>query len=803
MPLGPGDTNYSSADQLRDMQVMGKLRTEANKSLAERMKLVQEIEKLHRAIIASEASQLKLDAKIQNFGEAKTKEQKAQLEALNREFNQGEKIINQSKDNLVLQRASLRNSSKISATVGTIVEQTKNLGNLYKQHKGWFFEQEKAIKETELNMGVLGKQAGGFRDNIYKTSLATTKLGVDSKDLAKIQGTYADTLGRAVQLSEEQLTSVAELAKGTVLGAEGAAEFAANMDSFGVSTEDTVNLVERMNHTAHKMGVSSGKMIKNVAKHLKIAQKFHFKDGVEGLGKMVMLSDKFKLSIEGIAGFAEKLFTPEGAIEVAAQLQVLGGAWAKLADPFELMYRARNDMEGLTEDIIDATKETARFNKETGEFTIDPMELHRLREIAKVTGQSVEELSEAARISARLGKISGSIIGNFDDEERDFISSLSTFNSKTKGFDFTFVNEDGLTVSKNVQALGSLTSEQLQLMITQKQTLEDNALQAQTFDDSWTNLINTIKSTFLPAFTAAVQGFQEGLNNFTTWAKENKIFERMASTLKTIGKFIGEHPIESGIALALGNMAIWVTRGSWLGMGFRMTAGMGGGAGGGMTASKMAKGRNIVKHGKVGGGARNVAKGAGRMAKGAGKMAKGVGRASGVLAGIGAGVNAYENFTDDDLTGWEAALKTLDQNKFLAIGAALAPFTGGASLSLGMLDMVAPTIGDYEHQDFISRPGSNPVSFSGSDTLIGAKKGGPIDKLLDNSSPKGGGSGSITVSFGAPLRIEGSLKLESGSESANIDLDNPILMREISKVIQEQLTKSISGGKMSSNPAFT
>ena len=78
MALGPGETNYSSADQLRDMQAMGKLRTEANKSLAGRVKLVQEIAQLDRAIVTSKASQEKLDAKIKGFGEAKTKEQKAQ-----------------------------------------------------------------------------------------------------------------------------------------------------------------------------------------------------------------------------------------------------------------------------------------------------------------------------------------------------------------------------------------------------------------------------------------------------------------------------------------------------------------------------------------------------------------------------------------------------------------------------------------------------------------------------------------------------------------------------------------------------
>ena len=38
------------------------------------------------------------------------------------------------------------------------------------------------------------------------------------------------------------------------------------------------------------------------------------------------------------------------------------------------------------------------------------------------------------------------------------------------------------------------------------------------------------------------------------------------------------------------------------------------------------------------------------------------------------------------------------------------------------------------YDDFISRPGENPMSFNSNDTLIGAKKDGPIDKLLNNFS---------------------------------------------------------------------
>jgi hypothetical protein len=45
------------------------------------------------------------------------------------------------------------------------------------------------------------------------------------------------------------------------------------------------------------------------------------------------------------------------------QLQVMGGAWAKLADPFHLMYMARNDMKGLTEEIANASQASMHLNR--------------------------------------------------------------------------------------------------------------------------------------------------------------------------------------------------------------------------------------------------------------------------------------------------------------------------------------------------------------------------------------------------------------------------------------------------------
>ena len=74
--------------------------------------------------------------------------------------------------------------------------------------------------------------------------------------------------------------------------------------------------------------------------------------------------------MEGIAGLAEKVMRPEGAVETAALLTTMGGEFAKLGDPFQLMFKARNDFASFSKDIGKATSEFVEYNKQTGAFEI-------------------------------------------------------------------------------------------------------------------------------------------------------------------------------------------------------------------------------------------------------------------------------------------------------------------------------------------------------------------------------------------------------------------------------------------------
>ena len=702
--------------------------------------------------------------------------------------------------------SQLNLTNTLESTFSSILKGGKNIAKTMWAQVGYLTEQSKAVKATELSMGVLSKQSAAFSANIFRASLTTNKLGVSAKELAEIQGRYSNEIGRAVPLTEQGLIAMTELAKGTILGTDGATQMAASMFNFNISAERTRDLVEETLNNAHSMGVDASKATKNIEKSLRLANKYHFKGGVKAALQMANAAAKTKMDMESVAGFAEKLFTPEGAIDMSAQLQVLGGEWAKLADPFALMYKARTDLKGLGDDIAKAAASTAQFNKVTGEVDISPLELHRLREVANATGLEFDNLAESARNLAKIKEVKTRITGAIDPELKDYIASTADFDEEKKQF---YITLDGKTKTY-VNDLHNISSanikSQLDAQKKEKATLEQRAKQAQTWDDAWNNIVNTLKSSLLPAFDTLQGGLTGALQNFSDWMTKNKVAEKIFDAGKKIGEFalmvgkwIVDNPIKSIIAAGLLKAGQWIINGVNLGIGFNSVANAGGNGG----ITDMLSGG---KGGKVGGKLRGMSK-FGKIAGSLGTMGAGL---IGDYAG-GEASKAYGN--EDTMTG--DILSTI-----LGIAGGIGGFAlagpAGAMIGAGAGSALGKFGGDYfssdaknenptpnvptRLNDFVMRPGEGAVPFSKNDTLVGAKPGGPIDKLL-GSTNSGITPGAIEISF-KPLKIEfGDLILKTDAGSAKIDiLSDSKLIRDLSKMINEQLRMAIGGGKLNPNP---
>jgi len=60
---------------------------------------------------------------------------------------------------------------------------------------------------------------------------------------------------------------------------------------------------------------------------------------------MAKYSVQAKQDLTGVFDAMEKSRTLEGVIDMAAELQVMGGGFAALADPMSMLFESRNDPE--------------------------------------------------------------------------------------------------------------------------------------------------------------------------------------------------------------------------------------------------------------------------------------------------------------------------------------------------------------------------------------------------------------------------------------------------------------------------
>lgn len=687
------------------------------------------------------------------------------------------------------------------------------------------FEMEKEIKKSALSMGILSKQSNDFRGTIVNAAKQTTMIGVGVKELSQMQSVYSEELGRSVVLSKEGLVAMGELAAATNLGAEGAAKLSADMELQGLSAERTGKYVEQTLNDSHKMGVNATKVLKNISNNMKMLNRYNFKEGVKGLAKMAQTVSKLGVDMEFAAGFADKLWNVEGAVDMSAQLSVMGGAWAKMSDPFHLMYMARNDMEGLTAEIADAAKESVSFNKETGEFQIAAKEMHRLKIIAEQTGMSYDELTTAAKNAAKFSRIKGQVQFSLNKEEQEFLTNTAKLDEKGKAY--IEVRGD----KKYMNQLTQADRDYLKQQIEEKATMKERAEQAITFDEQFTFLINQLKVFLLPLVKTMndklIPKLRDLSDKFTAkggWGEKlEKLAETVGSWVSSIVGWMIEWPrLTAGLYLfskaapIIGKIGEffwdkikWFSNGVQLGLGFNSVASAGGGGKG------MGLGESLTDKALLGkGGKTKIAKSLlPKLGKTGTKIALGGAKLASGAASIGAG------FLGDYLGGKTSDALGIEQNAGGDIGSILGGIAGGAlgtlipipgvgtalgaaaGSYLGKLagdvigyslnDGVIPNLGsDFSKGRAIIQGGKvHPID--NKDDLLAMKPGGVIDKATNSQ-----GSTVIRHTFDT-INLTGEIKLTTpGDPGKAVDLmKDPQFIRDITRTIQSQLEKNINGGK--------
>jgi hypothetical protein len=421
--------------------------------------------------------------------------------------------------------------TQTTTQVTGLAAELEKVGKISERLKGNFKETLNTVSnfDTKLisgarNLGQSAAYAKSVENELGRAAVNVIKMGGSLEGVIKTFTEINSQIGRTTYLSQQFYENVEAIEKYGVKG-ETINSFVKFFDKVGggmdAATEKQIQLV----NTAKAYGLNVGKFLGTVGEKLDIVNKYGFPKGVSDLASMVAKSQLLGDTLSVAQGFADQIMdSPEKAYEYAAQLQTLGGSFSQLGDGAQLLYMAQNDLKGLNDQLINATRGIATFNEETGQFEISANERLRLRGL-KNLGIESKEIEETALKLAKQEKIISQFQfkPQFEGLSKEEQETLAGYAQLQKGGVVTIEGQDigGLSPDKvkeilsNIQGSGSelknnteanIDSIQRNLSATESVILANNQL---TNAFSMATLKAGNFSTTLEGYTGVVVKAQE------------------------------------------------------------------------------------------------------------------------------------------------------------------------------------------------------------------------------------------------------------------------------------------------------
>jgi hypothetical protein len=317
-----------------------------------------------------------------------------------------------------------------------------------------------AIAKVVLTLDAAASQMlhqfgqGQAMSDILRKSMAESvtdvrKLGGDIADVLKTQQEASLALGRNVILSNKTTEDLYATMKVT---GQSVKEIVSNMADAGISSAKATNEMLKVVNVARESGVSAVAVSETVLKNMNALNKYNFEGGVAGLAKMAAQATSLRIDMSQTLGFAEKVFNPEGAIEIAAAMQRLGVSQSSLLDPLKLMDLSQNDPAELQNQIAEMSKQFVQLGKD-GHFEIMPGAKRQLREISSAMGIGYDQLTKMALGSADLDKKMKEIsFPSATEDQKKMIANMAEMGTGGE-YMVKFTDKEGTSQEKAVSEL--------------------------------------------------------------------------------------------------------------------------------------------------------------------------------------------------------------------------------------------------------------------------------------------------------------------------------------------------------------
>ena len=299
-------------------------------------------------------------------------------------------------------------------------------------------------KASEV-VGILGQSrnyAEGIRQSLADAVPELATIAKDGKDFeaaleaaANAQKEITKSLQTNLLLTSRQMIDIATVSQAYSISSQELGEFVERFVTAGQSVNNFPSALEKSANYARSMGVNVDATMDYIRKNLDDINKFGFKDGVEGLGRMSARMAAMRIDMNAVYNFADKVFDPENAISMVAGFQRMGVAVGDLADPFRLMYLASEDVEELEKQIGKAVEKFSTFDEKSKTFKIAPSAKRDLRELEQQMGISYDDLVKYSQQAERLRIVGRDLtIGGVDEETKQFLANVAQYDEKKGGF---------------------------------------------------------------------------------------------------------------------------------------------------------------------------------------------------------------------------------------------------------------------------------------------------------------------------------------------------------------------------------
>jgi hypothetical protein len=492
---------------------------------------------------------------------------------------------------------------------------------------GLAFSQRTA--DIAKNFGISSKEALILNQRLSDITLSSKNVLLTQKSLLEATNQINDAFGTSALLTERTLAGQIDLTKRLGLTGEEAAVYAEYSLRTGKSQEQIVNSIGKQN----KGILNNKKVIQDVTK-VNGQLYAQYKGSPDLIAKAVIQAQKLGLTLQQTKNISKGLLDFESSIANELEAELITGMDLNLE---KARYLA------LMGDSAGAARELMKNLGPNGLQKFQNMNVLAQESLANAFGMSADELADSLRTQEMLSKL---------------------------GKEDKTAYKEAIAAARKKGDLDKASALEKQMNQGKEFKLADQQLSAQ-------DRFNTALEKMKGLLASIVEG------------PLGQMAETIAKMIEGIGKIPGIGKLlgyAAPIAAVIGGglFVSSLTRGTFFNPTYvrPVGGGLSGGSGGGlgnMFGGNKGGGKTAWggKPGKIPKGYK-FPKGASSIGK-LGKLAKG----AGALSLLGTGMDLAGNLMDDERSTGNAVAKTLDQNKFLALGAGIGSIVPGVGTAIG------------------------------------------------------------------------------------------------------------------------